>query len=337
MAKRRIVLYNLVKNAISAYFAAIEIHNKPGISYRYETVTLLLMNAWELALKAYIKKNMHGKRSIFEKGERTISFGTALNYVDEHINGQKSKSFMAIKENLFAIVAYRNDFAHFYRENLEPCVFMLVSRCALNFVDFMKTYFDRDIIAEEGLFIMPLGFKLPFNPEEFLSKTSSTYTSSIEAKRFIDRIVSSISSLKESGVEDSIVLGFSVYLQTIKRPENSDLLMKIASKDLAGIKISSVKSARLSNDPNTQAVRLDESAFMEIYPHTYKDVVTWCKANIAAFKQGKEFNAIMNAIKRSTEFASKRYLNPRSKSSSNQTFYTETVLAEIKRQYEQSE
>ncbi len=43
-----------MKNSIATYFAAIEIHNKPNISYRYETVTLLMMNAWELVLKTYI-------------------------------------------------------------------------------------------------------------------------------------------------------------------------------------------------------------------------------------------------------------------------------------------
>jgi hypothetical protein len=53
MAKRRkMVMSNLVKNSIAAYFAAIEVHNKPNISYRYETVTLLIINAWELLLKA---------------------------------------------------------------------------------------------------------------------------------------------------------------------------------------------------------------------------------------------------------------------------------------------
>lgn len=47
MAKRNMIQYNLVRNSISAYFAAIEIHNKPNIAYRYETVTLLMVNAWE--------------------------------------------------------------------------------------------------------------------------------------------------------------------------------------------------------------------------------------------------------------------------------------------------
>ena len=50
MAKRKMVQNNLLKNSIAAYFAAIEIHNKPNFSYRYETTTLLMMNAWELIL-----------------------------------------------------------------------------------------------------------------------------------------------------------------------------------------------------------------------------------------------------------------------------------------------
>jgi hypothetical protein len=161
MAKRRMVQYNLIKNAVAAYFAAIEIHNKPNISYRYETVTLLLMNAWELALKAYIKKNLRGKRTIYkEDGEdgHTISFKEALGCVTEHINSKKAKAFMAAKENLLAIEEYRNGVAHYYCEDLRPCVFTLVSRCALNFVEFIKSYFNKDVIADEGLFILPLGF-----------------------------------------------------------------------------------------------------------------------------------------------------------------------------------
>lgn len=66
MPKRKMVQNNLLKNSISAYFAAIEIHNKPNFSYRYETVTLLIMNAWELILKCFVKKYIKSK-SIYKK------------------------------------------------------------------------------------------------------------------------------------------------------------------------------------------------------------------------------------------------------------------------------
>jgi len=37
--------------------AAIEIYNKPQIEYRDECFVILLMNAWELFLKAILSKN----------------------------------------------------------------------------------------------------------------------------------------------------------------------------------------------------------------------------------------------------------------------------------------
>lgn len=107
---------NLIKNSISAYFAAIEIHNKPNITYRYETVTLLIMNAWELALKAYIKKHIK-TRSIFTTDGHTISADKALEYVAEHRNTVKSNSFTAIRKNIEEIQKYRNGITHFYSSN----------------------------------------------------------------------------------------------------------------------------------------------------------------------------------------------------------------------------
>jgi hypothetical protein len=85
-------------------------------------------------------------------------------------------------------------------------------------------------MAEQDLFVMPLGFKQPLNPKEFLSKSSPAYTSSSEAKRFIDQIVKTISSLKDAGIEDSIVLWFDVYLQTVRKPDNSDILLKTSPR-----------------------------------------------------------------------------------------------------------
>jgi hypothetical protein len=44
----------LVDKAIEAAISAIEIYNKPGFRYREETFAILMLNAWELLLKARI-------------------------------------------------------------------------------------------------------------------------------------------------------------------------------------------------------------------------------------------------------------------------------------------
>ena len=166
MAKRKMVQHNLIKNSISAYFAAIEIHNKPNIPYRYETVTLLIMNAWELALKGYVRKYIKN-RSIYTDDGHTISLDKALDYVSEHRNSKQKNSFTAIRQNILKIEEYRNMVTHFYCDEIEPYIFMLVARSALNYVDFIKEYFSKDIMADEGLFILPLGFKLLSAPKIF--------------------------------------------------------------------------------------------------------------------------------------------------------------------------
>ncbi len=251
MSKRKMVQVNLIKNSTAAYFAAIEIHNKPNISYRYETTALLLMNAWELILKAYTKKFIK-KKSIYTKDGHTISIDKSIDYVEEHINTAEPKAFTAVIENLLLIEAYRNNIVHYYNEQLEPYIFMLTAKAALNFVDFLKKYFSKDILEEDGLFILPLGFKLPFKPEDFLTKKAAQYVSSPESKQFIDSMINIISELDRNGVDDTIVVGFDIYLENVKRMKNSDLLVAITSQDEADANYAKVNRVQVTDDPNDQ-------------------------------------------------------------------------------------
>lgn len=330
--KRKMVQHNLVRNSIAAYFAAIEIHNKPNIAYRYETVTLLLMNAWELLLKAFIRKYIKGT-SIFEENGHTIPFSKALIYVNDYINAATPKAFLAIKENLFKIEKYRNNVAHFYNESLEPHIFMLVARAALNYVEFIKKHFRKDIILDEGLFIMPLGFKLPFKPEDFLSKKSIGANASQESRQFIESMIKVIEDLKSQGVEESIVLGFDIYLESIKKMTNSDLLVAITTKNEAEATFAKKTAIRLTTDPNAQIYSMSDEQFRELFPYTYKEVIEWCRNNINGFVQGKVFNIIMQEIKKDATCVSKRRLDSNNPKSASQDFYSTDALNRIKKEY----
>lgn len=323
---------NLIKNSIAAYFAAIEIHNKPNITYRYETVTLLMMNAWELALKAYIKKYIK-TRSIFTGEGHTISLDKALVYVAEHRNAVKSNSFTATRKNLEEIEKYRNNIVHFYCEQLEPCIFMLVARAALNYIDFMKTHFTKDVMEKEGLFIMPLGFKLPFRPEEFLTDKAAKLATTEESKAFIKDIVNVITSLKEAGIEESIVLGFDIYLESVKKASNSDIIAAITTIDKAETTIAKVTNARFTSDPNAQVLNLSDHEFRANWKHTHADVVAWCRENIKNFKQGALFNGIKRSLKDDANCVYTRRLDSNNSRSQSKDFYTDFALTRIKEEF----
>lgn len=326
---------NLLQNSIAAYFAAIEIHNKPNITYRYETTTLLLINAWELILKAFIRKYVKSK-DIFENNDHTISFNKAVKYVNDYLNKKKANSFTAVKKNLCIIEEYRNKIVHFYQDSLEMLIFSLIARCALNYVEFVKEHFSRDIIAEQGLFIMPLGFKQPFKPEDFLSKKAIDNVSSKEGKDFIDNIVKVIEDLKEQNIEDSIVLPFSVYIENVKKITNSDVLIALTSPDQADAKLVKVTKYQPVNDPSALKVSLSDDEIFNKFPLTFTNVRDKCREEIPGFKQKKDFYNIMDKIKEDPTLSYKRKLDPKNERSSSKYFYSELVIDEIKKEYNQS-
>ena len=335
-SKRKMIQSNLVKNAVAAYFAAVEIHNKPNIAYRYETVTLLMANAWELALKAYVRKYVK-EYSILDDRGFSISFKTALGYVNDHINAKAAKTFLAVKANLEAIEEYRNSIAHFYNEQLVPYIFMLISRSALNFVDFIKSYFHKDIMAEEGLFILPLGFKLPFKPEDFLSRKAPAYSSTAEAKKFIDKVITVIEDLSNQGIEDSIVLGFEVFMQNVKNVKNSDLIVAITQSEVeADVVVANPKRVRLSSDQSAQAVYLSDEDFRKTFPYTHAQLAAKCRECILNFKQNSRFNSAKEAMSKLDNpdmYFKVRHTDPLNKKSAGQIFYTELAVDYIKRYF----
>lgn len=339
MAKRKMIQYNLLKNSIASYYAAIEIHNKPNIAFRYETTTLLLVCAWELLLKAFIRKYIK-QNLIFEidkktNEKKTISYKKAITYVSERLNKDKPKSFVSIEENLRMIEEYRNSITHFYCEKIEPFIFMLIAKCALNYVDFIKTHFSKDIITEEGFFILPLGFKLPFNPQDYLSNKSASYQNSEEVKKFIDNIITTTKHLDKKGIEDSIVLGFDIFLENVKKVSNSDLLVAITSMDEANTTFAKTVKYQIVNDPSAQKIVLSEDDINSNFPYDYKKICDICRKEISNYKQNNEFNKIMRKLKGNQTLCYTRKLDPRNKKTSTKTFYSKSVIDVIKKEYEE--
>lgn len=67
MARPYVSHRKLWENSRAAMLAAIEVYNKPQTTYREQVVTVLVVNAWELILKAALRK---AKKNIFYKKKR---------------------------------------------------------------------------------------------------------------------------------------------------------------------------------------------------------------------------------------------------------------------------
>ena len=324
MARGKGVKKLLLDASQAAMFAGIEIHNKPNISYRYPTAIILIINAWELALKAYVYKFI-GKKKIYEDdGKHTISFKKANGLGKESII-TTDKNYLAVYSNLEKLNEYRCSNVHYANSDLDPVIFMLMAKAVLNYNDFLKKYFNKDVSSSDNLIILPVGFKLPFDPIDYLKQDYG------EAQNdFVNDVIQTIRNLKDNDIDDSIVIGFSVFTENIKKVSNADI---IAAIDQANGTVQLTRTYRVTDDPNAPLVRMEPN----LPPLRYEDVRTRLKQQKPDIKFGKIFNAVMKEIKKDKTLCQVRYLDPRKQSGAKTEYYTESAIPIIIQKYEEAE
>lgn len=172
---------SLLNKGNSAFLLSLELFNKPTISYRMESFSLLFSNAWELLLKAYIYEDTGGKKlSIFRKKKRnekrkSISIDDCLNKVFLDQNDP-------VRKNIEYISEIRNEASHLIVNELDPYFSRAFQAGVINYVDYLQQWFkvdineklnpglislisDKDRIADLGI------LRRKYNKEDFKSIT----------------------------------------------------------------------------------------------------------------------------------------------------------------------
>lgn len=328
MSRGKSVTKLLLDSSQAALFAGIEIHNKPHISYRYSTAVILIINAWELALKAYVYKFI-SKKGIYENKKEpnhTISFTKALTLVRDHITTtEKNKKFQAICENLERLNDYRCSNVHFFEKSLDPVMFMLICKAVLNYDAFLKKYFKKDISKDDNLIILPVGMKLPFDPIDYLKQDYGR-----AHNEFVNDVIQSIKGLHEAGVQDSIVVGFNLVTEKVRDTKNADIIAAL-SKDPTAVAL--YRKIRPTDDPNAPVFRVEP----DIPPLRYEDLRLKAKEKNPDIKFGKIFNMAMKKIKADKRYCQPNYLDPHNKAGTKKDFYTLEAVDALLSEYEELE
>ena len=311
MARGKSVTKLLLDSSQSALFAGIEIHNKPHIAFRYPTAAILIINAWELALKAYIYKYIDKKMIYDSDGVNTKSFSKTLIITRDHINGQeKNKKFQAIYNNHDLLNDYRNTNIHFIEGKLNPVIFMLMSKAVLNYDYFVKKYFNKDVTKDDNLIILPVGMKLPFDPIDYLKQDYGS-----AHNEYVNRVVQSIRELNDEGIQESVVVGFDVYADRVRESKNADIIASLDDSDGA---VLFRKAIRVTDDPNAPVYRLEP----DLPPLRYRDVMNRAKERMPSIKFNQNFNKAMEVVKSNPKLCQSNYLDPHKKNGTKKDFYT---------------
>jgi hypothetical protein len=325
MARGKSVLKFLLESSESALFAGIEIHNKPHISYRYPTAVILIVNAWELLLKAYIYRYI-GKDGIYEKGDNkshTVSFTSALEKVANDITKNKGDtSFLSVKQNLYLLDKCRCDSIHYFGKEPDAPAFMLISKSVLNYSDFILKYFDKDLTKSDNLIILPIGFKRPFDPVQFLKQENVKGTNPLS-----NEIIEITRELNRENIQDSVVVGINICAVSQKKCTNADI---IAAIDQENGEVELTKKYRLTNDSNAPAVSIEKIG----YELTYRQFQQELKKRMPNIKFDRDFNAKMKEIKQNNKLCYVNYLDRINKTGTNKCYYQKSAVEVMIKMYE---
>lgn len=293
--------------------------------YREEAFAILMINAWELLLKARIMRENGGKvSSLYEFKPRrkkdggasklteikktrsgapmTIGLDRAYNLVAGYAQHRVDQSCI---DNIEALLEIRDSATHFVAPDalLKKTLTEISLASVRNYVIaaqqwFGVTYSDLNIAS------IPLSFDLDQKEVEAVAHKSSDV---------VIRFLAHMESLRTKAAADDSDFAFSVRV-------NFDL---IKNKDDAAIKAAIVRA-----DPDL-TISVESDKVPAGFDWTYDVLVTKLTDRYSNFKQNGTFHAIMKPIKVNAKYCYERYLNPETKTGGKKAFFNPNVIKEL--------
>lgn len=221
----------LVDNSLAAMLAAIEVYNKPQMTYRDEVTVMLIVNAWELALKATLRQT---NRSIFyakQRGERykSIAIDDALGRVNASNLWPAGLDGPAVMANVKALTEYRDRAIHLYNaEGLGAVVYPFLQQNILNYRDFMVAKFKKDLAESMTWQLLPLGASAPADAVQFM-RVDRKATMVTEVEEFINELRDLMDKAQAAGSDmGRVATVYDIHMQSEKKLTSADLVVAVS-------------------------------------------------------------------------------------------------------------
>lgn len=226
--------------------AAIELFNKPRIEYRNETTVILIVNAWELAVKAVLRKNrlnIHRKKQRHRPYE-SKSLNECLDIMRNKKLWPETIDGAAATANILALTEYRNRAIHLYNaDGLGSLLYMYMQQAVINYRDVLYAISGKDLADSITWDLLPLGASPPAEAVQFMS-VDAQKRAVPEINEFISVLRKGIEEVEKSdGDTGRVFTYYDIHLQNQKNASSADLTVAYdASAD--------AKIVRHKVDPN---------------------------------------------------------------------------------------
>ena len=156
----------LLECSIQSALSSIEIYNKPDFKYREEIFSILIINSWELLIKAKILKDSgEDLNSIYvKKSDGSVKTNRTCNPMTIEIFGAMKMVDLdgTVIENIGRLVDIRDTAIHYYHTtSLSYLMYILGAATLRNYQKVVNSWFNKSL-SEYNFYIMPLAFRYDF-------------------------------------------------------------------------------------------------------------------------------------------------------------------------------
>ena len=295
----------MARCAREAMLAAVEIYNKPQVKYREQTVAFLLVNAWEVLIKARIVQQSGDKlQSIYrrKRNSRRFEYGPDKELLTIEIRGALSRCDLPeeAKTNIKGLMKIRNQATHLgvLVPGLKQTILEFSTASVQNFIKTYANWFKDSI---EPPYLLPLGF------------VGSAQTT-----------VASYPMRQKQLLKELVDLAYS------QDPDDSgyEVVMQVRVELNRGL--SGGGSIGLTTDPSAPKVSITDDEALKTFSTPYTQLVEKCRDHYPDFKQNQQFHAAMKNINTDPSCTYERRLDPTADNSSKKRFYNlERTLAKL--------
>ncbi len=321
---------SFVDKSIGAALSAIEVYNKPDFKYREETFSILMINSWELLLKAKISKENNGDlKSIYVMINKVGVKGNKLKTLTPDLNRSLNPMTIGlkkcleiceqepinlnatVKENIFLLMEIRDTAIHFQHADLylSKKVFEIGTASLKNYLTLINEWFKYDL-SVYNFFLMPMTFFHEFEAIKSYSINSN--------KDQIENLLKYISEREQETPSD----------------ENKDfnISLKLETKF---VKSTSTESLHVnySTDPEAIKINIQEEDALKNHPYDYDKLTIALKNRYTDFKANKKYHDIRKPLKKIKKYCKTRLLDPHNSKSAKKDWYGTEIFKEFDKHY----
>ncbi|MDM5140219.1 DUF3644 domain-containing protein [Aeromonas bestiarum] len=217
----------LIKRSLDAFTLALEVYNRPSLCNRVEAFTILMVNSWELFLKAEILDAL-GEEKVFYKNGKSISISDALSL--------RIQNSDPVKRNIDTLISLRDQATHLLIPELQPQLSRLFQANVFNYQERYKNQMGNSPLAGQSVGMLSLVIDGP-TPEIGVIQKNYGVLAATEVAKFIQSFEHTNRELNS----DKFSINIEYKLALVRNPNKSDLTLSTGEQGQKAIIITQAK------------------------------------------------------------------------------------------------